>query len=123
MYCKKVLPLGMVRNSLKGLVFWFVSEQTLSKCEIISPCNLYHVTLSKIPKFPRNANTILYICEKKTANDNSELRGPCLVRHGGLYRWRENSLTFFSYQKLKEILTKYIRTILTTSKDWLISKF
>ena len=35
------------------------------------------------------------------------------VNHGGLYRWRENSLPFFLHQKLKEILTRYGRTILT----------
>ena len=29
---------------------------------------------------------------------------------------------FFLYQKLKEILTRYSRTILTSSKNWLISK-
>ena len=38
-------------------------------------------------------------------------------RHGGLYRWRENSLPFFLYQKLKEILTRYSRTILTPLKN------
>ena len=46
----------------------------------------------------------------------------CIILHGGLYRWRENSLPFFLYQKLKEILTRYSRTILTASKDRLISK-
>ena len=39
----------------------------------------------------------------------------CRLVHGGLYRWRENSLAFFLYQKLKEILTRYSRTI---SKAW-----
>ena len=29
------------------------------------------------------------------------------IAHGGLYRWRENSLPSFLYQKLKEILTRY----------------
>ena len=28
------------------------------------------------------------------------------LNHGGLYRWRENSLPLFLYQKLKEILTR-----------------
>ena len=37
--------------------------------------------------------------------------------HGGLYRWRENSLPIFLFQKLKEILTRYSRTILTPSKN------
>ena len=46
----------------------------------------------------------------------------CRLVHGGLYRWRENSLAFLLYQKLKEILTRYSRTISTASKDWLISK-
>ena len=45
-----------------------------------------------------------------------------ILLHGGLYRWRENSFLFFLYQKLKEILTGYSRTILTASKNWLISK-
>ena len=36
--------------------------------------------------------------------------------HGGLHRWRENSLPFFLYQKLKEILTRFSRTILTALK-------
>ena len=27
------------------------------------------------------------------------------IVHGGLYRWRENSLPIFLFQKLKEILT------------------
>ena len=31
--------------------------------------------------------------------------------HGGLYRWRENSLPIFLFQKLKEILTWYSRTM------------
>ena len=31
-------------------------------------------------------------------------------------------VAIFLYQKLKEILTKYSRTILEASKDWLISK-
>ena len=38
-------------------------------------------------------------------------------RHGGLYRWRENSLPIFLFQKLKEILTLYSRTILKVSKN------
>ena len=42
--------------------------------------------------------------------------------HGGLYRWRENSLTFFLYRKLKEILIKNRRIILKASKDRIISK-
>ena len=50
----------------------------------------------------------------------TQLRVP--TTHGGLYRWRENSLPFLLYQKLKEILTRYSRTILEASKDWLISK-
>ena len=40
-------------------------------------------------------------------------------KHGGLYRWRENSLPFFYIKKLKEILTRYSRTNLTPLKiDW-----
>ena len=39
------------------------------------------------------------------------------VGHGGLYRWRENSLPIFLFQKLKEILTWYSRTILKASKN------
>ena len=31
-------------------------------------------------------------------------------------------VAIFLYQKLKEILTRYGRTILTASKNWLISK-
>ena len=42
--------------------------------------------------------------------------------HGRLYRWTENSFPFFLYQKLKEILIRYIRIILKASKDRLISK-
>ena len=41
---------------------------------------------------------------------------------GRLYRWTENSFTFFLYQKQKEILIRYSRIILTASKDKLISK-
>ena len=41
--------------------------------------------------------------------------------HGGLYRWK-NSFPFFKNQKLKEILIKYSKIILTASKDRLISK-
>ena len=37
--------------------------------------------------------------------------------HGGLYRWRENSLPIFLFQELKEILTWYSRTILKASKN------
>ena len=37
--------------------------------------------------------------------------------HGGLYRWRENTLPIFLFQKLKEILTLYSRTILKASKN------
>ena len=40
------------------------------------------------------------------------------LSHGGLYRWRENSFPIF-YQKLKEILIRYIIIILTVLKiDW-----
>ena len=39
------------------------------------------------------------------------------VTHGGLYRWSENSLPIFLFQKLKEILTWYSRTILKASKN------
>ena len=39
------------------------------------------------------------------------------VIHGDLYRWRGNSLPIFLFQKLKEILTRYSRTILTASKN------
>ena len=49
-----------------------------------------------------------------------KIRG--MLSHGGLYRWRENSFSFFLYQKLKEILVRYIRIILTASKDRSISK-
>ena len=41
----------------------------------------------------------------------------CVGIHGGLYRWRENSLPFFLFQKLKEIFTWYSRTILKASKN------
>jgi hypothetical protein len=44
------------------------------------------------------------------------------IGHGVLYRWRGNSFPFFLYQKLKEILIRYSRIILTASKDRLISK-
>ena len=44
------------------------------------------------------------------------------LSHGGLYRWRGNSFPFFVYHKLKEILIRYSRIILTASKDRLISK-
>ena len=40
-----------------------------------------------------------------------------MLSHGGLYRWRENSLPIFIFQKLKEILTWYSRTILKASKN------
>ena len=43
-------------------------------------------------------------------------------RHGGLYRWRGNLFPFLLYQKLKEILIRYSRIILTASKRRLISK-
>ena len=52
----------------------------------------------------------------------SNQRLHCLLSHGGLYRWRENSLPFFLNQKLKEISTRYKRTILTASKVRKISK-
>ena len=45
------------------------------------------------------------------------------ISHGGLYRWRENSLPIFLFQKLKEILTRYSRTILTDSKKSWFPKF
>ena len=45
-----------------------------------------------------------------------------ILHHGGLYRWRENSLPIFLFRKLKEILTRYSRTISKASKNWLISK-
>ena len=44
-----------------------------------APDNLFLMTLTKTPQFPKNANNILEICEKKPANDNCQLRGPCLV--------------------------------------------
>ena len=43
------------------------------------------------------------------------------ISHGGLYRWRENSLPIFLFQKLKENLTRYSRTMLTASKNLLIN--
>ena len=47
----------------------------------------------------------------------SQIRETYLLDHGGLYRWRENSLAIFLFQKLKEILTWYSRTILKASKN------
>ena len=44
------------------------------------------------------------------------------LSNGHLYRWTENSFTFFLYQELQEILIRYIRIILKASKDRLISK-
>ena len=39
----------------------------------------------------------------------SQLINEYLFSHGGLYRWRENSLPIFWFPKLKEILTRYSR--------------
>ena len=44
--------------------------------------------------------------EKVNTSDEFELKFPELS-HGGLYRWRENLLPIFLFQKLKEILTWY----------------
>ena len=43
--------------------------------------------------------------------NTSHTMKPSDLLHGGLYRWRENSLPFFLYQKLKEILTRDGKTI------------
>ena len=59
---------------------------------------------------------------ERTFAKNATVKVPSCFRHGGLYRWRENSLPIFLFQKLKEILTRYSRTILTSSKHWSISK-
>ena len=81
-YYKKVLPLDIVMNcSLKVQYFGLFRSKhsTEIRISLFIYVYLYHLTLSKIPKFPRNAITILQICKKKTANDNFHLRGPCLA--------------------------------------------
>ena len=77
-----------------------------------------HPYILKLMKYPLHEKGIL----NPNPNLNSSYKYHNILGHGGLYRWRENSLPFFLYQKLKEILTKYSRTILTSSKNWLISK-
>ena len=59
---------------------------------------------------------------KPEENKNSRKLKLFQFTHGGFYRWIKNSLVFFLYQKLKEILTRYSRTISKASKNWLISK-
>ena len=123
---------NLVREIFSNMDFWKIQKIRLV-------CKSWNIFISDdrilIMKIVRQAEPYLEdFCCKLSDNSSSysgseyDCCADCGPRsetdldHGGLYRWRENSFPFFLYQKLKKILIRYSRIILTASKVRLISK-
>ena len=98
-------------NSLKSVenILGYIREQFYRFSRGCKPReNLWNCSR----KYTKMFKTDSFLDNKKLSFNQNVWRDHATM-HGGLYRWRENSLPIFLFQKLKEILTRYSRTSLT----------